>query len=85
MQAIRVATVMAILLLMWLALFLYGANVKRIMFLGLPATLLIGGIFVFVLKQLEKKGNVAIHFDQKKSRATPALVVGSSKRKMKIA
>jgi hypothetical protein len=72
MQAIRVATVLAILLLMWLALFLYGANVKRIMSLGLPATLIIGGIFVFVLKQLEKKGNVAINHAKRAERGAVA-------------
>jgi len=72
MQATRVATALAVLLLMWLALFLYGANVKRIMALGLPASLLIGGIFVFALKQLEKKGNVAIRHAKRAGRGAVA-------------
>lgn len=72
MQATRAATTLAVLLFVWLALFLYGANVKRIMALGLPATLLIGGIFVFALKQLEKKGNVAIDHAKRAERGAVA-------------
>ena len=84
MQATQVATALAVLLLVWFALFLYGENVKRIMALGLPASLLIGAIFLFALKQLEKKGNMAIDNAKRAERGavaeekTGALLVGLS-------
>lgn len=72
MQMTRITTALVVLLVVWLALFLYGSNLKRIMALGLPATLLIGGIFVFALKQLEKKGNVAIDHAKRAGRGAVA-------------
>lgn len=72
MQATRVAMVLAILLVMWLALLLYGSNAKRIMALGLPASLLIGAIFLIALKRLEKKGNAAIRHAKRAERGAIA-------------
>lgn len=60
MQLSRMAAALTILLLIWLALFAYTRNAKTIISLGLPGTLVIGGLFVFGIKLLEKKGNVIL-------------------------
>lgn len=60
MQASRMAVVLAILLLMWLAIFVYSRNVKTVMSFGLIGTLVVGGIFLFGIKLLEKKGAVIL-------------------------
>ena len=53
MQASRIAVALAILLLIWLALFVYSRNVKTIMSFGLTGSLVVGGLFMFVIKLLE--------------------------------
>jgi hypothetical protein len=60
MQFSRIAVALAILLLIWLAVFAYSRNVKTIISLGLPGTLVAGGLFLIGIKLLEKKGNAAI-------------------------
>lgn len=60
MQAGRLAIVLAILLLMWLGIFVYSRNVKSIMSFGLTGSLVVGGLFLFGIKLLEKKGNVTL-------------------------
>src|SRR5574341_1370074 len=60
MQASRMAAAFAILILIWLALFVYSRNVTTVMKFGLPGSLVIGALFLFGIKQLEKKGNVIL-------------------------
>ena len=60
MQASRMVIALAILLLIWLAIFVYSRNVKTVMSFGLIGTLVAGGFFLFVIKLLEKKGNVTL-------------------------
>ncbi len=60
MQASRMAVAFAILLLIWLAIFAYSRNVKTVMSFGLIGTLVAGALFLFVIKLLEKKGNVTL-------------------------
>jgi len=60
MQASRLAVASAILLLIWLAIIIYSRNVKSIMSFGLIGTLVAGGLFLFVIKLLEKKGSVTL-------------------------
>ena len=60
MQASRMAVALAILLLIWLAIFAYSRNVKTVMSFGLIGTLVAGGLFLVVIKLLEKKGNVTL-------------------------
>lgn len=54
------AVALAILLLIWLAIFAYSRNVKTVMSFGLIGTLVAGGLFLFVIKILEKKGNATL-------------------------
>jgi len=54
------AVVFAILLLVWLAIFVYSRNVKTVMSFGLIGTLIVGGIFLLGIKLLEKKGTVIL-------------------------
>jgi uncharacterized membrane-anchored protein len=56
MQFGRIVTALVILLLIWLAHFLYSRNIKTIMSLGATGSLVVGGLFLFGLKLLEKKG-----------------------------
>lgn len=60
MQASRMAVALAILLLIWLAVFVYSRNVKTVMSFGLIGTLAAGGLFLLAIKLLEKKGNVVL-------------------------
>jgi hypothetical protein len=56
MEGKRLGTVAIILLAMLLALILYSRHLKAITSLGLPAVLVIVGLFVYLMKQGEKKG-----------------------------
>jgi hypothetical protein len=60
MQASRIAVALTILLLIWLALFVYSRNVKTIMSFGLAGSLVVGGLFLFGIKLLEKKGRATL-------------------------
>jgi hypothetical protein len=60
MQTSRLVIALAILLLIWMAIFVYSRNVKTIMSFGLIGTLVVGGLFLFAIKLLEKKGNVTL-------------------------
>jgi hypothetical protein len=60
MQTSQLVIALAILLLIWLAIFVYSRNVKTVMSFGLIGTLVAGGLFLFVIKLLEKKGNVTL-------------------------
>jgi hypothetical protein len=60
MQASRMAAALGILLLVWLAIFVYSRNVKTVMSLGLTGSLVVGGLFLVGIKVLEKKGNATI-------------------------
>lgn len=56
MQASRMVTAVAILVVMGLTIFLYSKNMKAVMSFGLPGVMIIGGLFLFGMKSLEKKG-----------------------------
>ena len=60
MQWSRIAVALAILLLIWLATFVYSRNVKTVLSFGLTGSLAVGAIFVIGIKLLEKKANVTI-------------------------
>ncbi|MFZ2225459.1 MAG: nuclease-related domain-containing protein [Candidatus Deferrimicrobium sp.] len=60
MQWSRMAVGLAILLLIWLATFIYSRNVKTVLSFGLTGSLAVGAIFVIGIKLLEKKANVTI-------------------------
>jgi len=72
MQANRFAVAFAILLLIWLAIFAYSRNVKTVISFGLPGTLIVGGLFLFGLKMLEKKATVTIKRAKKAERGAIA-------------
>lgn len=72
MQATRMTMAFGILLLIWLAVFLYSKNVKTVMSFGLPGALVIGALFLFGMKQLEKKGTVAIKHAKRAERGAIA-------------
>ncbi len=60
MQWSRMAVALAVLLLIWLATFVYSRNVKTVLSFGLTGSLAVGAIFVIGIKLLEKKANVTI-------------------------
>lgn len=69
----RLVIALAILLLIWMAIFVYSRNVKSAMSFGLIGTLVSGGLFLFVIKLLEKKWNVTIkHANKHAKQAEPA-------------
>lgn len=72
MQLSRMAVALAILLLIWLAIIVYSRNVKTILSLGLPGALVAGGLFLFGIKLLEKKGNAALKHARQAERGAVA-------------
>ena len=60
MEVSRIAVALSALLLLWLGLFVYANNVKNIVALGLPGTLIIGAGFYLVIQYLDKKANTAL-------------------------
>ncbi len=60
MQASRIAAALAILLLIWLAVFAYTRKTSTIMSLGLFGTLAVATAIVVGVKLLEKKGMTAL-------------------------
>ena len=72
MQLNRMAVAFVILLLTWVAIFLYSRNVKSILTLGLPGTLAVGTLFLLGIKMLEKKGTVTLRHAKQAERGAIA-------------
>jgi hypothetical protein len=60
MQASRLTVAFIILLLIWLAIFVYTRNIKTVISFGLPVALVVGGLFLVGIKLLEKKGDATL-------------------------
>ena len=60
MAVSRYAVAISALILMWVGIFVYASNIRNIISLGLPGTLLIGAGYYLFIKCLEKKANTAI-------------------------
>jgi hypothetical protein len=60
MAASRYVVALSILVLLWLGIYLYANNVRNIVSLGLPGTLVVGVGFLLFIKYLEKKGSIVI-------------------------
>lgn len=72
MQWSRMAVALVILLLIWLATFVYSRNVKTVLSFGLTGSLAVGAIFVIGIKLLEKKANVTIKHAKQAERGAVA-------------
>jgi len=60
MAASRIAVALSALILLWLGIVVYANNIKNIVALGLPGTLVVGAGFYLVIKYLDKKANTAL-------------------------
>lgn len=60
LQTKRMAVALAILIVIWLVIFIYTRNMKTIMSLGLAGTLVVACLFLLSIKLLNKRGTVTL-------------------------